>query len=306
MILCCGDALIDMIPVDAEGSAYRPVPGGAVFNTAIALGRMGCDVQMISGISRDLFGQLLCDHLAQNHVGTKSLIRSDRPTTLAFVQMQDGQARYQFYDENSAGGLVRPEDMTVPDPAAKALFFGGISLAAEPCAGAYEALLAQRGDHLVMVDPNIRPSFISDPDRYRARLHRFLAAADIVKLSDEDLLWLTGGVDPEALRSLTSGIVVVTRGAQGACGYLPSGAQIEVPALTVEICDTIGAGDTFNAGLLAGLSATQSLSRAAMADLTPTQLRDAMQLGAQMAAITVSRQGANPPWPHELEALRRP
>lgn len=196
MILCCGEALIDMIPSPSAGGAeaYLPHPGGSVFNTAIALGRLGAPAGLLTGLSRDMFGQRLDAALSASRVDTSLAIRSDRPTTLAFVQLQDGQARYWFYDENSAARMLTPEDMPALPDAVTALFFGGISLACTPGADAYAALLTREGSgRAVMLDPNIRPGFIGDPGRCRARLQRMLAQSDIVKVSQEDLDWIDRG-----------------------------------------------------------------------------------------------------------------
>ena len=147
MILCCGEALIDMIPVSTVDGreGFVPHPGGSVFNTAIALGRLDASVGLLTGLSTDLFGQQLRTALEHSHVSTAHLIMSDRPTTLAFVKLVNGQASYQFYDENSAGRMLRPEEMPELPEKVSTLFFGGISLACEPCADAYAALLEKEG-----------------------------------------------------------------------------------------------------------------------------------------------------------------
>ena len=141
MILCCGEALIDMLPRETPAGerAFAPYSGGAVFNTAIALARLGAETQFFSGLSDDLFGQQLVETLERDGVDTALAARSSRPTTLAFVTLTDGHASYAFYDENTAGRMLSPGDL--PDAvSAKALFFGGISLVVEPCAEAYAAL----------------------------------------------------------------------------------------------------------------------------------------------------------------------
>jgi len=308
VILCCGEALIDMIPrptLDgAEG--FVPHPGGAVFNTAIALGRLGAPVGMVTGLSTDLFGALLADSLAESHVDTAHVIRSDRPTTLAFVNLTDGHATYSFFDENSAGRMLAPADMPTLGAETQALYFGGISLAVEPCADAYAALLAREGrTRPVMLDPNIRPGFIRDAGRFRTRLSGMLAQTDIVKVSDEDLDWLYPGRGPLAdklarLRAEGPAITVLTRGGEGATGILPDGSEVSVPARQVAVVDTVGAGDTFNAGLLASLWEQGALTRAGLSALTAEQMRAALDFAARVAAVTVTRAGANPPWPQEL------
>ena len=236
MILCCGEALIDMLPRETTSGepAFAPYPGGAVFNTAIALGRLGAPAGFFSGLSTDLFGQLLDETLAASGVDASPAARSDRPTTLAFVRLVNGQASYAFYDENTAGRMLALGD--VPDTQAQAYFFGGIYLAAEPAGSTYEAMMLKRAESAVtMIDPNIRPSFITAPAAYRARADRMLAAADIVKISDEDLEWLKGNDDGAALVSDRTRVVLLTRGAEGATVFTAAG-QFTVPAITVRSC----------------------------------------------------------------------
>jgi len=308
MIICCGEALIDMLPrtTEAGEAAFAPHVGGAVFNTAIALGRLGAPVGFFSGISSDFFGDALRDALRDSSVDARYLITRDRPATLAFVRLVDGQARYAFYDENTAGRMLTPDDLPVFGNDAEALFFGGISLVAEPCGSAYETLMtreAARG-RVIMLDPNIRRGFISDEAAYRARIGRMIAAADIVKISDEDLAWIAGPGDiatlAKALLEHGPRIVIVTCGSDGAMA-LTRRHLVEIAAQPVTVVDTVGAGDTFNAGVLAHLSAAGHLTRAALADISAADLEAAVTLGAATAAVTVSRAGANPPWRRELD-----
>ena len=308
MILCCGEALIDMVAAPSlDGpDGFVPHSGGAVFNTAIALGRLGARAGMLTGLSRDMFGDQLADALKASDVDTTHIIRSDRPSTLAFVKLEDGQASYSFFDENSAGRMIRAEDMPELPSDITALFFGGISLASDPSASAYAALLErQGGPRAVMIDPNIRPLFITDADGYRRRMAAMISQADIVKVSDEDLNWLnpaplTQAEKISAMLDTGPSVVIVTQGAEGAIATLADGTSIAVPAVKTNVVDTIGAGDTFNAGFLAKLSELGLLTPEALGTLDPDALRDAMTYGARVAAITVSRAGANPPWANEL------
>lgn len=307
MILCAGEALIDMLPrqTAAGEAAFAPHAGGAVFNTAIALGRLGENTQFLSGLSTDMFGDILREGLKQSQVSAALSIASDRPTTLAFVKLTDGHASYAFVDENTAGRMITPADLPTLGAEIKALFCGGISLAVEPCAEAYQTLFTQNAaQKLTMIDPNIRPSFIKDADRFRARIEIMLKQADIVKVSDEDLDWLVPDTDKDtqiaALLDMGPKLICYTEGSKGVSGYTARGL-CKVPSVKAEVVDTVGAGDTFNAGLLAGLSRQGLLDKDAVADLTDEQLKTALELGAQAAAVTVSRAGANPPWAEELE-----
>lgn len=305
-ILCCGEALIDMLPrrTEAGEPAFAPYPGGAVFNTAIALGRLGAPAAFFSGLSTDLFGRMLDDALAASDVDAGLAARSNRPTTLAFVTLDNGQARYAFYDENTAGRMLAVRDLPAFPPQVAAMFFGGISLAADPCGAVYSALMrAEAPRRVTMLDPNIRPGFIGDEAAYRDRIAGMIAAADILKLSDEDLHWLEG---PGEIAALARGllargpkIVLVTEGAKGATAHTAS-AEVFAPARTVAVVDTVGAGDTFNAGVLAALSAAGTLTKPALAALPEARLAEALDLGIRAAAVTVARAGANPPWAKEL------
>jgi fructokinase len=306
MILSCGEALIDMLPrtTAAGEEAFAPYAGGAVFNTAIALGRLGAPSGFLSGLSTDLMGDVLRRTLAASDVDVSLSVVSDRPTTLAFVRLAEGHATYFFYDENTAGRMLTPADMPTLPGDVRALFIGGIWLAVEPCGTALESLLAaSAAGRVTMMDPNVRPGFIGDPAAYRSRVDRMFGHADIVKLSDEDATWLYGTQSREALvarlRGLGVKVVLVTEGARGATAYAAQG-PVTVAAPQVAVADTVGAGDTFNAGFLAALDRAGLLAKPAVADLSEDALRDALALGVRAAAVTVSRPGANPPWAHEL------
>lgn len=308
MILCCGEALIDMIPMPTSGGreGFVPHSGGAIFNTAIALGRLGVRAGMLTGLSTDQFGQQLLRDLAASHVDTAHVAQVERPTTLAFVHLEAGHATYTFFDENSAGRMLARADLPEISDQVSALYFGGISLACEPGAETYAALAEELGpERAVMLDPNIRPGFIEDEPRYRARLMRMIGLADIVKVSDEDLNWIFPG--PEALddkvdqlKAAGPKVVILTRGSEGASAWADGCGEVSVAGQVVEVVDTVGAGDTFNAGVLASLSRDGVLTKAALADLPRSVLEAALRYGAAVAAVTVSRAGANPPWHDEV------
>ncbi len=307
MILSCGEALIDMLPrtTTLGEPAFSPYAGGAVFNTAIALGRLGAPSAFFSGISTDMLGENLTETLEASKVDTQFCARSGRPTTVAFVKLVDGQATYAFYDENTAGRMLSLDQLPVLPADVGALFFGGISLVNDPAASTYEALQAREApSRVTMIDPNIRPGFIAGKEtEYRARIERMIARADIVKLSDEDLHWLEGAGDVVTLaRGIVAKgpkVVFITEGAQGARAITATGERF-VPSQKVTVVDTVGAGDTFNAGVLCALHEAGVLTKAGVASLSDAVLDAALTLGAQSAAVTVSRAGANPPWRNEL------
>ncbi len=306
MIVCCGEALIDMLlrEIEGEGAGYLPVSGGAVFNTAITLGRLGEKAGFFTGLATDLFGQQIEQSLADANVDASFCKRHDLPTTLAFVKLTDGHAEYAFYDENSAGRMITKEDLPSFGDDVQALHFGAISLIPDPCGSTYEALMAREAENRVIsFDPNIRPSFIKDEGAYRGRMERMLKLADIIKLSDEDMDWLMPGQTFEEvsaqLISNSASIVLMTKGSAGVDAVTRSGT-FSAPAKDAIVIDTVGAGDSFNGGFLAGLRRNNCLSKSALAEITEAQLLDALDLATDVAAVTVSRAGANPPWQNEL------
>lgn len=306
MILCCGEALIDMLPRQTTdgGNSFAPHAGGAVFNTAITLGRLKVPSGFFCGLSNDLFGEQLAKELTASGVDASFSPRVDRPCTLAFVELVNGQARYAFYDENTALRAMTADELPELDNDISTLFFGGISLASDPAASAFEAMMnAHAETHLTMIDPNIRPGFIKDEASYRARIGRMMDQADIVKLSDEDLAWVhgEGGMDQGVEVQIARGtkLMLITEGSKGATAFTKD-KKVFVPANKVHVVDTVGAGDTFNGGFLAGLSDLGALSKSRLTNLTEDELTQALSLGTRAAAVTVSRAGANPPTREEL------
>lgn len=306
MILCCGEALIDMLPrTTTEGeAAFAPYVGGAVFNSAVALGRLGAPAGFFSGLSSDLFGGQLREALGASKVSSTYAHTSPKPTTLAFVRLTNGQATYTFYDENTAGRMLTIEDLPKLGAEIEAMLFGAISLISEPAGSAYEEFMRREHEaRVMMLDPNIRPNFIPDKAKHLRRIREMMAMADIVKLSDEDLKWFDeAGSHEDVVRNwLDRGpkFIVVTHGGEGAVGYSKT-HKVTVMPRKVKVVDTVGAGDTFNAGILASLHEQGLLTKAAIGSLSEEAIRKALELGAKAAAVTVSRAGANPPWRHEI------
>jgi len=305
MIICCGEALIDMLPrTTTQGEdAFAPYAGGAVFNTALALGRLGLDTSFFTGLSSDMFGDILREALTASGVDHSPCATLDLNTTLAFVRLVNGQASYAFFDENTAGRMITEAHLPELGDNVEALHFGAISLIPDPCGSTYESMMRrEHGARVISLDPNIRPGFITDPAKHRARIDRMITMSDIVKMSDEDLEWF-GQPDMETAAKtwLAQGpsLVVFTRGPDGAIGFTKD-HTVEVDGVPVTVADTVGAGDTFNAGILASLKRDNLLTKQAMKTLSAEAVSNALSLGAKAAAVTVSRPGANPPWASEI------
>ncbi|MGW7247087.1 carbohydrate kinase [Streptomyces decoyicus] len=332
MIVVAGEALIDLVPSpqatppsvpgtggiptpDSRLPALLPRRGGGPYNTAVALGRLGSPAAFCSRISTDAFGEALLQGLRGDGVDTSLVQRGGEPTTLAVADISpDGSAGYGFYADGTADRLF-----TLPPAlpaAARALSLGTCSLVLEPGASAYESLLrreARRGVFTAL-DPNIRAGLIPDPDAYRARFRSWLPDLGLLKLSEEDALWLagSGAVPGDGWEAVTAAAkewlgagpaaIVLTRGGDGLTVLTRGGAELTVPGERVTVVDTIGAGDTVNAALLHRLDAHDALSCAAVAGLGDDDWRDILRFAARAAAVTCSRAGAEPPFATELAA----
>ncbi|MFF9212185.1 MULTISPECIES: carbohydrate kinase [unclassified Streptomyces] len=302
MIVVAGEALIDLVPQGTGAlAALRPALGGGPYNTAVALGRLGSPTAFCSRVSRDAFGEALLDGLRAAGVDVSAVQRGPEPTTLAVATIDPGgSAAYSFYVDGTADRLFSA-------PAAlpagtTAVSFGTCSLVLEPGASAYEELMRAAAAQGVFtaLDPNIRPGLIADADAYRARFKSWLPSVTLLKLSEEDALWL-GGTPQEWLAAGPSA-VVITQGGDGLTAFTADGAVHSVPGEPVDVVDTIGAGDTVNAALLHGLATRGALSPTALTALGPAGWQDLLRFAARAAALTCSRAGAEPPYARELEA----
>ena len=299
MITVVGEALIDLV-VGHDGRIDAQ-PGGGPFNTARTLGRLGRSPAFLGRLSQDGFGDMLRDRLAQDGVTLGVPGLADAPTTLAVVDVDGGGApRYRFYLAGTSSAALEyplrlPADVT-------ALHAGTLALVMEPIATSIERLIASDlpADTLVMIDPNCRPGAIADRPAYLARLARILRRTDVVKVSVEDLAYLSPGVPTRAatvaLLEQGPALVLVTDGPRTARAFLP-GRKIAVDVPEVKVVDTIGAGDAFGGAFLAWWSA-QELTRS---DLRrPGPVREALQAAVEVAALTCTRPGAEPPWLTEV------
>ncbi|MEU6269972.1 carbohydrate kinase family protein [Saccharopolyspora shandongensis] len=307
MIVIGGEALVDLVPdpstADGELGPLHPLLGGGPYNVAIALGRLGVPAAFFARLSTDQFGDKLLERLRSSDVDVDLVQRGPEPTTLAVVGLaEDGSARYSFHTEGTATRFV--EDRPLPEQAT-ALCLGTLGMVLEPGASVYEEVLfreAARG-RFIALDPNIRADLIADADAYRARFASWLPSVGLLKVSDDDAEWLAGGGDVlAAAHEWQRGgpaAVVLTRGADGLTVVTGDG-EVSVPGVRAEVADTIGAGDTVQAALLAWLHRNDALSADAVRALDREQWAQALRFAAAAAAVTVSRPGAEPPWAAEL------
>jgi len=306
MITVAGEALIDLV-LNHDG-CVKAQPGGGPFNAARTIGRLGQSPAFLGRLSSDGFGRLLRTSLDEDGVTLRVPELADAPTTLAVVEVdQQGAANYGFYLAGTASGELEFSELAAALPSeVTALHAGSLALAMKPVADGIEQLIvgALPPETLVMVDPNCRPQAISDHVAYRARFIRILRHTDIVKVSREDLAYLypEAPAQAAAARLLDRGpqLILVTDGPRPARALLPGGQQISVEVPQVDVVDTIGAGDAFGGAFLAWWTCSE-LSRR---DLDRTgEVHEALVAAAQVAALTCTRVGAEPPWLAEVTGL---
>jgi fructokinase len=308
MFLVCGEALFDLFLESETGPAaatYAARAGGSPFNVAIGLARLGQPSGLLTGLSTDLLGERLAAVLEAEGVSTRYAIRTDRPTTISLVGLDThGVPAYQFYKNGSADTGVLTADLPALGPEVSGLHFGSYSLAATPVADAFAALAKSTAGGFVSVDPNVRPTVEPDMDVWRERMRVLFPLADLVKISAEDLGMLRPGTGPEALAADLIGegvgLVVVTDGGDAALGWTAGGLHARATPPKVKVIDTVGAGDTFQAALIARLLRHPDGPKAAVAALDAGELAAILGYAARAAAITCSRRGADLPRAAEL------
>jgi fructokinase len=302
MITVTGEALIDLV-VDHDGRV-RARPGGGPFNTARTIGRLGRAPAFLGRLSQDNFGHLLRASLDQDSVTLAVPQLADAPTTLAVVDVDAAEApRYRFYlAGTSSCALEYPLLSAALPDGMTALHSGSLALVMEPIATSIERLIASDvpPDTLVMIDPNCRPEAITDQHAYRARLSRILRRADVVKLSVEDLAYLYPGAAARtaaaALLDQGPELILITDGPRPARALL-QGQEVSVDVPAVQVVDTIGAGDAFGGAFLAWWSRNE-LTKSDLHRSSP--VREALQAAAEVASLTCTRAGAEPPWLAEV------
>ncbi|WP_433161411.1 carbohydrate kinase family protein [Kribbella sp. CA-247076] len=300
-VLVVGEALVDIV-----GSAARPTrngngkpkatPGGSPANVAVGLARLGVPTELVTRFGTDAYGDQLGAHLFGNGVqlAPGSVDPGFRTSTATATLDPAGVASYQF-------------DITWEPPALSlrrgcpAIHTGSIATVLEPGAKAIHGFLKSMVDQPVTVtlDPNARPTITPDPVSTWSAVRELAALSDLVKLSDEDCEFLRPGLSVDEIAAELLGVertrcVVITRGGNGAAG-ISRDARVEVTAPAIEVVDTVGAGDSFMAALVAGLHSRGLLGATRLTGLTAADLREVVDYAVKAAAITCTRHGADPP-----------
>lgn len=305
-VLACGEALWDLFAVEGpDGLSFEARPGGSPLNVALGLVRLGEPVELLAGISTDPLGERLMAVLGKEGVGTRYLQRSSRPSSLSLIDLDvDGQPAYSIHGEGCADRELA--DVPELEPDVEAILLSSFALVAEPVGSRLLALARREaGRRLVVWDPNVRLMVVPDLALWQGQAAEMAGLADVIKASGEDIAALYPGEAPGgvAARWLAAGagLVVITKGAEGAEAFTTDG-PVTVPAPAIAVADTVGAGDSFMAALLAGLAAEGVRSRLALMSLGRARLLVALRFAAAAAAVTCTRRGADPPTRGEVTA----
>ncbi len=311
-IAVVGEALIDLVPA-GDGRLFEAAPGGSPANVAVGLARLGVPVYLGARIADDLLGRRVRAHLADNGVDLSFVAPAREPTSLAIVAVGgNGAPEYDFRVAGTADWQWTDAELSAL-PADDTLAIHTGSLAATQLPGAEPvARLAERAATQVTVsyDPNCRPLLMGDVDVARARIERLIAHADVVKASAEDLAWLYPGRAPaevaERWLALGPALTAITLGAEGVVAVGSVAGRVWRPGLTVDVVDTVGAGDAFSAAMLHGLHGRDLLGaarRQTLRGLSAATLAEVLDRAVRAAALTCTRRGADPPTLTELEEL---
>jgi fructokinase len=311
VIVVCGEALMDVFDAGphARGEHLDARIGGSPFNVAVGLSRLQQAVMFCGGISRRFLGQRLLQGLRDEGVDTRAVELLDAPCAVCMVGLDaQGVPAYDFMGERSADRLVTPAVLAQVPADVQAVQVGSYAMVVEPVAAMQRALVERQQAHsLIAYDPNVRLVVEPDVQRWRDTLTWMAGRSHLLKVSDEDLGLLFPGADPQDMAQawLAAGVqwVVVTRGAEGASAWHAQAGRVDVPPVATQVVDTVGAGDTFQACLLAGLSERGLLSPQGVRRLDTHSAREVLAFAATGAALTCSRRGADLPRRQELPSL---
>jgi fructokinase len=312
MYLVCGEALFDFFSEeDPSGQAskvnYKAIAGGSPFNVAVGLRRLGIEAALFGGVSTDFLGRRLLQVLRDEGVNAQFLVEFAAPTTLAMVAVgADGSPQYSFRGEGCADRQLTRAHLPNLGDEVRGLHVGSFSLVVQPIGDTLLALVQREsGKRLISLDPNVRLNPQPDIQLWRDRVAELVKHADLIKVSDEDLHLLYPDQSPE---SVLEGwlqhrcqLVFLTRGSNGASVFSRQHGHWSKPAVKVVMADTVGAGDTFQAALIAWLTEQQLDSVEGLQHLTRAQIDAMLGFAIRAAALTCGKTGPDLPYRQQLE-----
>jgi fructokinase len=303
-VIAIGEALIDFIPQEKgrllkEVENFLRVPGGAPLNVVAAVCKLGGKGKMLTQLGEDAFGDNIIDTVKPLGVDVSGILRTkEANTALAFVSLrEDGERDFSFYRKPSADMLLRAEDIKIGDfNEGDILHFCSVSLIEAPIKEAHRRAIeyAEKNNCIISFDPNIRLPLWDSKEKCREAILEFLPKAHILKISDEELTFITGIEDErQALMSLFKGnveVVIYTKGTNGA-EFITKNNTIWAPSFKVKVEDTTGAGDSFIGAFLYQISSNK-LTLDTLITLEGEEKKKMLVFSNATAALTVSKRGA--------------
>jgi fructokinase len=309
-ITVIGEALIDLVPGDRP-QTYHAVPGGSPYNVAVGLARLGHRITLMARLSDNAFGRVLRDRARAEGISLDAAPHAAEPATLAVVSLDaEAQASYDFYLDGTADWQWTAREIGRAPEQTAVLHFGSIASWTSPGDARILELagtLRGRGDVLISYDPNIRPRLLADHRHGQRMVERAVRLAHLAKASTDDIAWLYPDQTTEevARRWLELGAttVVITSSADGADAFTAQGRSVHRPARDVIVVDTVGAGDSFTAGLIGSLARRNLYAPADLARCPADQLAGALDDAILVASINCQRRGNDPPTLADLAAV---
>ncbi|KAK4280429.1 hypothetical protein QN277_012054 [Acacia crassicarpa] len=314
LVVCFGEMLIDFVPTEAgvslaEAPAFKKAAGGAPANVAVGISRLGGSSAFIGKVGKDEFGYMLADILKKNNVNVSGVrFDADARTALAFVTLRaDGEREFLFFRHPSADMLLHESELDQNLlKQARIFHYGSISLINEPCKSAHLAAMsiAKRSGAILSYDPNLRLALWPSAEAAQKGIMSIWNQADIIKVSEDEITFLTGGDDPyddnvvlNKLFHPNLKLLIVTEGSEG-CRYYTKEFKGRVSGVKVKPVDTTGAGDSFVSGLLYSIASDLSTLQ------DEEKLRKALYFANVCGALTVTQRGAIPALPTKEEVLQ--
>jgi fructokinase len=306
-----GEAIIDLVPA-GPAQTFQAVPGGSPYNVAVGLARLGHRASLMARLGQGAFGRILRDHAQAEGIDLHAAPRAAEPSTLAVVSLDaSARASYDFYLDGTADWQWTAEE-TGRAPEESAVFhFGSIASWTPPGDARILELAARlrgRGDVLISYDPNVRPGLLADHQHGQRVVERAIQLAHLAKASTDDVAWLYPDQTPDEVArhwlELGATVVIITSSADGAYGYTAPGRPVRRPALDVAVVDTVGAGDSFTAGLIGSLIRQGQQAPADLSRCSADQLSGALDDAILVASLNCERRGNDPPTAADVAAAR--
>jgi len=312
-ITVIGEAIIDLLPAGPPRT-FQAVPGGSPYNVAVGLARLGHHATLMARLAETAFGRILRDHAEAEGIDLHAAPRAAEPSTLAVVSLDaSARASYDFYLNGTADWQWTAEETGRAPEGTSVLHFGSLASWTPPGDAKILELarrLRGRGDALITYDPNVRPGLLADHRHGQRVVERAIGLAHLAKASTDDVAWLYPDRAPDEVARhwlrLGASVVVITS-SDGAAAYTAEGGPVRRPALDIAVADTVGAGDSFTAGLIGSLIRRDRYAPADLARCPADQLSAALDDAILVAALNCQRRGNDPPTMAEVaDALERP